>query len=78
MPRRWTYPTTFWAPGEVVNDPIPVPLAAIPPGTYGLAVGVYDSVTMERLPVVDGNGHLQPDGRFVLSSQIVAVGEYKP
>jgi hypothetical protein len=78
MPRRWTYPTSFWGPGEVVDDPIPISLADVPPGTYGLAVGVYDPVTMERLPVIAGDGRLLPDGRLVLPGQMVMVEEHKP
>ncbi|MCP4535506.1 MAG: hypothetical protein GY831_30330, partial [Delftia sp.] len=41
MPRRNTFPTTFWWPGEVVVDVIPISLAGVPAGAYGVAVGVY-------------------------------------
>jgi hypothetical protein len=83
MPHRWAYPTTFWGPGEVVDDLIPIPLAGIQPGAYGIAVGVYNPTTMERLPVMDGTGRpnaldLQPDGRFVLPGQAVIVEEREP
>lgn len=78
MPRRWTYPTSFWGPGQVVDDPIPISLADVPPGAYGLAVGVYDPVTMERLPTVAEDGRLSPDGRLVLPGQVVMVEEHKP
>jgi hypothetical protein len=71
MPRRWTYPTTFWAPGEVVDDAIPISLAEVPPGTYGLAVGVYDPVTGERLSAIAGDGHPLADGLLVLSGQVI-------
>jgi hypothetical protein len=70
MPRRWAYPTTFWSPGEVVTDAIPLSLAGVPPGAYGVAVGAYDPETMERLSVVDGTGERRPDGRLVLSETI--------
>lgn len=83
MPHRWAYPTTFWGPGEVVDDLIPISLAGVQPGAYGIAVGVYDPMTMERLPVADGTGQpstldLQPDGRFVLPGQAVIVEEREP
>jgi hypothetical protein len=78
MPRRWTYPTSFWGPGEVVDDPIPILMADVLPDTYGLAVGVYDPVTMERLPAIAGDGSLSPDGRLVLPGQVVMVEKHEP
>jgi hypothetical protein len=73
MPHRWAYPTTFWGPGEVVEDVIPISLQGVPAGAYGIAVGVYDPATMERLPVVDGAGRPQPDGRLVLPGEMIQV-----
>jgi hypothetical protein len=78
MPRRWAYPTTFWGPGEVVTDVIPISLQGVPAGNYGVALGVYDPVTLRRLSVIDGNGQPQPDGRLVLSGEGVIVEEYRP
>jgi len=75
MPHRWAYPTTFWGPGEVVDDLIPISLGEVPTGTYQVAIGVYAPETMERLPAVGGDGHLQPDGRFVLPGETIQVGE---
>ena len=68
MPLRWTYPTTHWAPGERVTDPIWILTRGVAPGAYGVAVGVYDPANGERLPVLDGAGQVQPDGRLVLST----------
>jgi hypothetical protein len=73
MPHRWAYPTTFWGPGEVVEDVIPISLQGVPAGTCGVAVGIYDPATMERLPVVDGAGRPQPDGRLVLPGEMIQV-----
>jgi hypothetical protein len=78
MPRRWAYPTTFWGPGEVVDDPILISLADVPPGTYGLAVGIYDPVTGERPSAITGDGRLLADGLLVLSGQVVKVEAHKP
>jgi hypothetical protein len=78
MPRQWTYPTTFWGPGEVVDDAIRISLADVPPGTYGLAAGVYDPLTGERLSVIDGDGRLLADGLLVFSGQTVEVKESEP
>lgn len=53
------YPMTAWAPGEIIGDmhcfPLPAGLAA---GEYGLNIGLYDSLSGERLPVLDDT--LQP------------------
>jgi hypothetical protein len=51
VPRRWTYPTTWWEVGEVVSDEIPLSLEEVPSGRYHLAVGVYDPETGDRLPI---------------------------
>ena len=73
MPRRWAYPTTLWGPGEVVTDVIPISLEGVRAGTYGVAMGVYDPATMERLPVMDGAGQCPPDGRLVLPGETVEM-----
>ena len=78
MPRRWTYPTTLWGPGEVVVDSIPISLMGVAPGTYGIAVGVYDPATMERLPAVSESSERQRDDRLVLSGAMIEVEEFSP
>ena len=51
------YPTTMWAPGEVIADPHPVALPAdLPSGRYRLLVGMYDLETLARLARLDGGG----------------------
>ncbi len=61
-PVRGTYPTTDWTPGEHVVDQyeIPVSLTA-PPGKYQLLIGLYDSETGARLPVLDDEGSIAVD-----------------
>ena len=78
MPRGWAYPTTLWPPGDQVEDVMPVSLEGVPSGVYGVAVGVYDLATLERLPVTDGVGQPQPDGRFVLPGEMIQVEEHGP
>jgi len=75
MPRQWTYPTTFWGPGEHVEDEFQIDLASVPAGDYGVAVGVYDPQTMARLPVVDPVRPSAPGDRLVLSGEAVRIGE---
>ena len=51
------YPTTMWAPGEIVADPHLVAFPAdLPPGQYRLLVGMYDLETLARLARLDGAG----------------------
>jgi hypothetical protein len=68
MPRAGAYPTSRWAPGEVVDDRVALSLADVPPGEYRLAVGLYlvEGDRYPRLPAVDGTGKPLPDGRAVL------------
>lgn len=78
MPKRWAHPTTLWAPGERVADVIPVSLKGVPQGEYGVAVGVYDPQTMERLPVVGAENRFYPDDRLILQRETVVVENSKP
>jgi hypothetical protein len=58
-PARGSYPTTLWAPGEVVVDSYDIPVAGdAAPGPYVIEVGMYDPATMQRLPVLDPTGAL--------------------
>lgn len=60
-PRRGTYPTSFWAPGEVVTDThfLRVP-TDLPAGEYSLVTGMYLLETGERLPAFDPEGKRLP------------------
>lgn len=60
-------PAGSWLPGEVLLDPVQLPLPAeLPAGQYRLAVGWYDAATLERLPVLDDEGQRRPDSMLVL------------
>jgi hypothetical protein len=61
-PCHRTYPTSEWAPGEIIVDhyQIQVPPDA-PPGPYRLLSGVYLLETLARLPARDAQGRLLPD-----------------
>jgi hypothetical protein len=60
IPRNWTYPTNEWEPGEIVRDVISIPLVSLPDGSYKIVVGLYDSLTGERLllPAVGDGGRI--------------------
>jgi hypothetical protein len=70
IPHRGGYPTTFWWPGEIVYDRIPVYLEGAPSGTYGIAIGAYDPQTGQRLPLIDNHGKSATDGRLVLRETV--------
>lgn len=57
MPMDNTIPTVFWGAGDEVLDQHIVMLpASLPPDHYWVAVGVYDSETLERLPALSDTG----------------------
>ena len=70
MPRRGSYPTSGWLPGEVVSDTVQLSLGDAPPGNYRLAVGLYVVATNTRLPPLAPDGAPLPDGRLVLPEEI--------
>ena len=57
QPVQWMRPISTWQPGEEILDHYGflMPLDAIP-GDYTIAVGLYDPVTGQRLPVSAGAG----------------------
>lgn len=47
------YPTSDWAPGEVVADRIRLPVSVdVPSGVYRLFTGMYDEASGQRLPLM--------------------------
>jgi hypothetical protein len=48
---------------------------ALPPGDYELSVGMYDTETIERLPVYDPDSNLVPEARVVLGTIRVTADE---
>ncbi len=52
QPLAGDYPTSYWSPGEVVQDWVRIPLEAdMAPGRYRLLVGMYHLETETRLTV---------------------------
>ncbi len=55
LPGGGRWPTTVWQAGDLVADELTIPLPAqLPPGEYGLRIGLYDAAG--RLPLSDGVG----------------------
>jgi 4-amino-4-deoxy-L-arabinose transferase-like glycosyltransferase len=62
VPVQGTYPTTGWLPGEVVVDEYEIQAQPEAPlGDYVPEIGMYDSATGERLPVLDAEGRTVDD-----------------
>lgn len=52
VPGRGAWPTSAWRTDDLLEDDYQLPLpAALPPGEYTLATGLYDLQTLRRLPV---------------------------
>jgi len=71
MPRAWSYPTTWWADGEVVSETVTLDVSVVAPGDYHLGVGWYDPETVVRLPAVDVAGQPQPADRVTLDQSVI-------
>ena len=54
------YPMQEWQRGEIVTDPRPLALPALPSGQYTVGVGLYRRETIQRLPVYDAAGQPLP------------------
>jgi hypothetical protein len=70
MPHGGKYPTKFWWPGEVVDDYVTIFLFNKPAGTYRIAIGVYNLLTGERLPLLNGQGEIVEDRRLILDQVV--------
>ncbi|MBE7549490.1 MAG: glycosyltransferase family 39 protein [Anaerolineales bacterium] len=51
LPAGGVYPTGLWEAGEIIKDEVTIPLDTLAPGSYQLAVGMYNLATGARLPV---------------------------
>jgi hypothetical protein len=62
MPQAGAYPTSAWQPGEIVIDDHTVELpASADLENYSLLVGLYQSETGDRLPLLGADGQTQGD-----------------
>jgi hypothetical protein len=67
--------TYDWWPGYFDWDEWPIAIPAdAPPGEYLLQIGMYDSLTSERLPVYDVDGNHLGDGVFLTTIVVEAGG----
>ncbi|NJN84478.1 MAG: hypothetical protein HC802_20820 [Caldilineaceae bacterium] len=57
QPVQWMWPTSVWQPGQEIIDHYALLLPKeFPQGEYTIAVGLYDPLTGQRLPVSAGRG----------------------
>jgi Gpi18-like mannosyltransferase len=70
MPRSNAYPTSRWLNGEVIADPIVIPLTNAPPGSYRVAIGLLDD--SGRLPV-SGTQQIDAANRRVILDEVIDV-----
>lgn len=55
-PQRGFRPTILWQPGETIIDTIEIPISkSAVPGTYRIVMGMYNSVTQQRLPAYESD-----------------------
>ena len=68
-PMGGSRPTIAWQPGETIDDRYGLLLpSSIPPGDYQIEVGMYDSATQTRLPVIDEAGARVAEDRVLLGT----------
>jgi mannosyltransferase len=68
QPVHGSYPTRDWAAGEIVVDVHQLQIPAhLESGEYIVAAGMYDSVTKERVPIVESKAKTLSENRIVLT-----------
>jgi hypothetical protein len=56
MPVAWQYPTSWWAPGEVVSEQVLFDVGDLESDDFGVTTGFYDPADGRRLSVVLSDG----------------------
>ncbi|MBN1953591.1 MAG: glycosyltransferase family 39 protein [Anaerolineae bacterium] len=68
-PLDGAYPTSWWAPGDVVRSPHRLALPpSLPPGSYRLQAGLYDPAAAARVTATDAEGNRFPDDVIPLTT----------
>ncbi len=76
LPRQGDNPTRFWEAGEIIADHHMLPLPhLLPSGTYTVYLCLYDSVSLQRLPVTDADGQALPLAEVPLLSLTQEAGK---
>lgn len=68
-PRTGSYPTSFWLPGEIIEDTHRISLPPeLPSGDYRVRMGIYLLDTGERLPVTDEHGERVAEDAVIIEA----------
>lgn len=71
VPRQGEAPTSGWLPDEIIQDDYQIPLAKdAPPWKYDIFVGMYDSLTGQRLPITSQNAPISADRVWLTRIQV--------
>jgi len=73
-PVQGDYPTSLWAPGEIIVDVHTLTLAELPPGDYFLLAGLYNPVSGKRLPAFAADGAPLPDYTVSIGNFSIPTG----
>jgi hypothetical protein len=72
QPQQGGAPTTRWIPGQVIVDGYQIPLSPdAQTGSLSLRVGMYDLLTMTRLPMLDMSGALIGDSISIAEIEVL-------
>jgi hypothetical protein len=72
QPQQGGAPTTRWIPGQVIVDAYQIPLSPdAQAGSLTLRVGMYDLLTMSRLPVLETSGALVGDSISIAEIEVL-------
>ncbi len=77
-PGHGLFPLWTWQSGDVVEEvrTLPAPAATLPPGEYGIDIGIYDWQAQGRQPVYRADGTLWPAAAFPAGE--LRVGDKTP
>ena len=72
-------PTSEWEPGRLWRADWSIPVdAEAPPGEYQVLVGLYDSATMQRLPITGGGLEPRGDSLTLDTARVTATPRTDP
>ncbi len=76
QPLGGKYPTYLWDRGERIRDDYELTIdPEAPPGSYDLAIGMYELQNLQRLPILTDSGGPQPDNRLLLPGPTILAPE---
>jgi len=76
QPQQGMYPTYLWDSGERIMDVYELTIdSKAPPGDYDFAIGMYELLTNERLPITIESGEPNPDNRLLLPGPMILTPE---